>query len=302
MYAPAAMSSEYVATDLHGHTWYSDGRCWPEELVRARAAAGIRVVAVSDHDTFAGVRRAERAAASLGVVIVPAMETTSFIHFGTADAEQLHVLAYFAPGTAFETTALHARAHAVYARWQAFALEWMDTLPAGARHAIDHAGELPEMSVTEFPALTRFNARLRDRCPPLLDSFRDHHARFWTDSPALFSWQPEELIDAIRADGGLDIVAHPNRVRDKARMERVLRYASGLEVYTSRHNPAVAARFRAFAVDHGKHWTASSDDHQNAAYCRPESGTPLRTVQRILGPILAGTLTARPTYQPAPSA
>ena len=61
----------------------------------------------------------------------------------------------------------------------------------------------------------------------------------------------------------------------------VLELASGHEVYTSRHKPEVAARFREMAETKRKLWTSSSDDHQNAAYTRPPCGTPVRTLERI---------------------
>ena len=98
---------------------------------------------------------------------------------------------------------------------------------------------------------------------------------------ALFGWTPEEAIETIRADGALDVVAHPARIRDKARMDRVLEAAHGIEVYTSRHKAEVAAGFRARAEASGKHWTASADDHGHVTYIRPPDGTPRRTIDRI---------------------
>jgi hypothetical protein len=115
----------------------------------------------------------------------------------------------------------------------------------------------------------------------MYESFRRAHIAFWDDAE-LFGWEPEALIETIRADGALDVVAHATRVRDKDRMRRVLDYARGVEVYTSRHNPAVAARLLDFAITQGKHWTASTDDHQQGPYARPPSGTPRRTVEAIL--------------------
>ena len=48
--------------DLHLHTTASDGRCSPTELVRRVHAAGVRVFAVTDHDTVAGHDEAAAAA------------------------------------------------------------------------------------------------------------------------------------------------------------------------------------------------------------------------------------------------
>jgi hypothetical protein len=73
------------------------------------------------------------------------------------------------------------------------------------------------------------------------------------------------------------------RAKDRARMRQVLDFASGLEVYTSRHSPAQAVEFREYAEARGKHWTASSDDHQHTTSVHPGHGTPRRTVERLLG-------------------
>jgi len=287
-----------IPTDLHGHSLFSDGRATPEEYVRYRAALGFQFVALSDHDTFAGVRRAAATAQRAGLQLIPAMEVTSFIHLGTGDAEQIHVLAYYPPNVlrdgGLERTMLWARAQKVHRRWRRFALDWLDGLTRFERATLDPRGELPGLEGAEFPALQSFINLIAQRQRMVFESFRRHHVRFWTEDPDLFGWTPEEAIDVIRADGALDVVAHPVRVRDKARMDAVLDYASGLEVYTSRHKDTVAARFRAYAEERGKLWTASSDDHQHSAYVHPRSGTPRQTIQRILmGPPAAYAGAAR---------
>jgi 3',5'-nucleoside bisphosphate phosphatase len=276
--------TDTVATDLHGHSCYSDGRATPEDYVRFRASIGMQVIALSDHDTFAGVPRAAAAAREAGVVLVPAMEATSFIGFGTGAAEQVHVLAYFPPARlgALDDTFLGRRAALLHARWKAFVLAWMDGLAEHDRLAIDHTGELASAPAAEFPALQSMINRVFERNRILLESFHRHHVRFWDDAE-LFAWEPEALIEAIRADGALDVVAHANRVRDKERMARVLDHASGVEVYTSRHKAPIAARYLAYAESRGKYWTASSEDHQHGDYLRPPCGTPRATVERILG-------------------
>jgi hypothetical protein len=277
--------STYIATDLHGHSCFSDAWVTPETYVDVRADHGLKVIALSDHDTVAGVARASKQAKARELTLVPAMETTSFVHFGTDAAEQVHVLAYFPPrmlddGSLYETT-LFRRSTLLHERWKAFVCEWLKTLPSPTREVLE-ADALEATEPMDFPGLQLIIHRIVERAEPLYRAFQKHHVQFWTEDAELFGWEPETMIEAIRADGALDVVAHPNRIRDKARMERVLEEVSGVEVYTSRHNQAVSARFRAFAEEKGKHWTASSDDHQHGAYFKPPMGTPKRTVDRIL--------------------
>jgi hypothetical protein len=196
------------------------------------------------------------------------------------------VLAYFPPsflGERLGRTALGDRAVRANARWKAFVLEWIASLPIEQRWYLDPTGELAGLSGTAFPALQTFLDLVMQRNAQVYQRFIAHHVKYWEADRELFGWTPEEAIDLIRGEGGLDIVAHPVRARDKARMRQVLDHASGHEVYTSRHTPAVAAEFRELAESRGKHWTASSDDHQHTTYVQPPHGTPRRTVERLLG-------------------
>jgi hypothetical protein len=65
--------------DLHAHTWYSDGRDSPERLIARAAEHGIQLLAVTDHDTLAGLSEAESAGRAQGVEIVPGIEFSTYI-------------------------------------------------------------------------------------------------------------------------------------------------------------------------------------------------------------------------------
>jgi predicted metal-dependent phosphoesterase TrpH len=76
--------------DLQSHSLYSDGAMAPAEVVRAAAAAGVELLAVSDHDTAAGTAEAVAAGADTGVRVVSATEISA-IYAGRQD---LHILGY----------------------------------------------------------------------------------------------------------------------------------------------------------------------------------------------------------------
>lgn len=275
----------FVATDLHGHTYLSDGKVTPEEYVEFRRELGMRVIATADHDHFAACRRGATAARAANMMFLPAAEITSFFHFGKPEREQVHVLAYFAPemldSGKLESTFLYRRGLRVQAAWKAFVLDWLGTLDPADREAIDPEGKLESLPAADFPALQSTITLIVERCRARFDDFQKHHVHFWEDGAELFGWTPFELVEAIRGDGAIDIVAHPARYRDKSLTEELLQTATGLEVYTSRHKPEVAASYRAYAESNRKLWTASADDHQNAMYVRPVCGTPVATLERI---------------------
>ena len=63
--------------DLHTHSNYSDGSLTPSELLETAAAAGVEVMALTDHDTVAGVVEAHQRAVALGVELVPGVEISA---------------------------------------------------------------------------------------------------------------------------------------------------------------------------------------------------------------------------------
>lgn len=288
----------FVATDLHGHTLHSDGRATPEEYVEFRRSIGMKAISIADHDLMAGVRAGALAAERSGMLFLPALEVTAHINYGQSGEEQFHVLAYYPhavlEGYQLEEKVLYRRGVTVQRRWKELVLAWMNEQSAEDREALGYA-ELEALPPGLFPALQSTILRIVDRSPSgpplteerrvgLFESFRERHITFWSSegpNKDLFGWTPEEAMEAIRNDGATDVVAHPTRYRDKERTMKALDEASGIEVYTSRHKAEVAATFRELAETKRKHWTSSSDDHQNAPYARPPCGTPLRTIERI---------------------
>jgi len=60
--------------DLHVHTHFSDGKHSPADVVRMAAEAGIKILAITDHETVDGLAEAEKAGNEKGVEIVPGIE------------------------------------------------------------------------------------------------------------------------------------------------------------------------------------------------------------------------------------
>jgi predicted metal-dependent phosphoesterase TrpH len=76
--------------DLQSHSVHSDGALPAHAVVAAAAAAGVELLALSDHDTVDGVAEAQAAAREHGVRLVPAVELSSVDPLG----EDLHILGY----------------------------------------------------------------------------------------------------------------------------------------------------------------------------------------------------------------
>jgi len=76
--------------DLHSHTNESDGSCSPARLVQAAVRAGVDVLGITDHDTFAGYVQALPEARARRVELVCGIELSTRLH-----GHSVHLLAYF---------------------------------------------------------------------------------------------------------------------------------------------------------------------------------------------------------------
>jgi 3',5'-nucleoside bisphosphate phosphatase len=84
------LSADPPTFDLQSHSLHSDGALEPQAVVAAAADAGVKLLALSDHDTVDGVRQALDAGAELGLRVVPAVEISSV----DRNMQDLHVLGY----------------------------------------------------------------------------------------------------------------------------------------------------------------------------------------------------------------
>jgi predicted metal-dependent phosphoesterase TrpH len=80
--------------DLHVHSTASDGALTPEAVVNAAAEAGLAVIALTDHDTLAGVPDALKAGEAAGVRVIAGCEFSVRARWG-----EMHLLGYFLAGS-----------------------------------------------------------------------------------------------------------------------------------------------------------------------------------------------------------
>jgi 3',5'-nucleoside bisphosphate phosphatase len=76
--------------DLQSHSLYSDGELPPAAVVAAAAAAGVELLALTDHDSIAGIEEALQAAPAAGLEVIPATELSAV----DEEYEELHILGY----------------------------------------------------------------------------------------------------------------------------------------------------------------------------------------------------------------
>jgi 3',5'-nucleoside bisphosphate phosphatase len=245
--------------DLHAHSSVSDGTETPAELVAAGVAAGLDVLAITDHDSTAGWVPAFEAAQGTGITILPGMELSTQL-----DGASVHLLGYLIdpahPGLLAETERIRAerlhRAEAMVQRIAVdYALDWDDVLAQttpGATVGRPHIADalVARGHVTDRSAA--FQSILHWRG----GYYRPHQAP-----------KPIEGVELIVAAGGVPVLAHPGgRGPDRVFREKRIRglVDAGLAGVEIRHrdNPESSrAKWLAVAAHYGLLTTGSSDYH-----------------------------------------
>ncbi|SDC04599.1 hypothetical protein SAMN05660690_0328 [Geodermatophilus telluris] len=249
--------------DLHTHSAVSDGTETPAALVATAAAAGLDVVALTDHDTTDGWAAA-RAARPAGLTVVPGMELSCRWFPADEPPVSVHLLAYlFDPA--------HPALTAELTRLRAERLsrgERIVTALAAAGHPVvwERVVEASAGGVVGRPHVARALVEAGvvasvDEAFATLLSHRSPHYVAKADTDVL------EGIRLVREAGGVPVFAHGlarkrGRVVDDAAIAAMAGAGLlGLEVDHPDHGPAERDHLRGLAGELGLLVTGSSDHH-----------------------------------------
>ena len=249
-----------VRIDLHTHSTASDGTDSPARLVGAAAELGIDVIALTDHDTFAGLDEAADAARTVGVRLVPGVEVSC-----VAGDVPFHLLGYWCDP---DDAALGAelalnrddrvpRAKEITRRLAeaGYPISWEDVCAQVRPGATIGRPHLADALVAAGAVADRdeaFAELLRDGSPYVVGHhYVDHRT----------------IVPLVRASGGVAVIAHMGaasrgRVLPESAVETMTEQGlAGLEVDHPDHDAATRARLRGLAVRLGLLVTGSSDYH-----------------------------------------
>ncbi|MGW4804271.1 PHP domain-containing protein [Kitasatospora sp. NPDC004272] len=246
--------------DLHAHSNASDGTDSPAELVANAVAAGLDVVALTDHDTVAGHAEAAAAVAGTGLVLVPGAELSCQV-----GGISMHLLAYlfdpaepaFAAERELVRTDRFRRGRAIVERCRELGapISWEQVQRIAGDGSVGRphiASALVEAGVV---------ASVSDAFTPewLANGGRADVRKHETD--------PVAAVRLVRAAGGVPVFAHPGAVKrgrtvsDAVIAELAAAGLGGLEVDHTDHDEETRARLRGLAAELGLFTTGSSDYH-----------------------------------------
>src|SRR5580704_1724282 len=246
--------------DLHSHTDQSDGTFTPAELVAEASRVGLRALAITDHDTFAGYDAAVPFAAESGLELICGIELSTRYQGGS-----VHLLGYF-PVTP-PSGELRA--------WLAWVLEMRRDRNIRLIAKLQSLGlditleEVEKMGRTltgrpHFAQVLVQKGYAKD-LQNAFDVYLDESGRGFVQRQEV---PMEEALERILRSGGVPSLAHPVRVA-KNNWEKLAEYVEDLaglgmraiEVYHSDHSPENVSYYASLAQRFNLGMTGGSDFH-----------------------------------------
>ena len=264
-----------MLADLHMHSTVSDGWRDPDEVAHLAADRGVRVIALTDHDTFQGVECARSVAHRRGLGYVPALEVTTY-----PPNQMRHILGHGVDIRHPQLLAILDRTQRVFRRQTEAWLKVLDEQGIGHGPRLEAFAYKPTVMPGAVLKVLLQHGLMTEK--DAWDSARKAvdfmPADFYAPIPS-----PREAIDAIHAAGGLAVHAHPGSVPDQDLMKEVLPLLDGLEVYTRRHRPEQIPLYEELANRHGLLMTAGTDYHgfNGDDYQAPEHVIDLRYLEKL---------------------
>jgi len=256
----AHMPSDVPVIDLHTHSSCSDGTQSPGEVVASAAAAGVSVMALTDHDVIAGWAPAAAAGLQLGLTVVPGLELST-----QAGGVSVHMLAYLVDPDHEELTTLMAtiRSHRDTRMQRTVELLATDGFPVDYDAIVGFVGKGVTLGRPHIAdALVRAGA-FEDRnaaFAEVLHGRSQYYVRHWAPHAS-------DAVQVIRAAGGVPIMAHPfAHARGRTVSVSVIAGLvdagmAGLEVHHRDHDADAMQQAGALCRDWGLIATGSSDYH-----------------------------------------
>ena len=239
--------------DLHMHSTASDGALAPAAVARAAAVAGLGAIALTDHDTVAGVDEAREEGERLDIRVIAGVELSA-----TEDGQETHLLG------------LHlARIDELERHLAGF----RDARRTRAEHMVERLNSLGiPITMASIETQAAGGAIGRPHVARALvqggwvADHRDAFDRYLGAGRPGFVAKPRlgiaEAIRLVHEAGGLAVLAHPGAECSRARIEQLARLGlDGLEVRHPSHSPDEMARLGRIAEELGLVPSGGSDWH-----------------------------------------
>lgn len=242
-----------MIADLHVHTNESDGTWTPRQLVLEAARRSLAAVAITDHDTTAGIEEAKRYAPKT-LKIIPGVELSC----RTPEVANVHILGLWIS----EYPPLEEQLAIMRQSRLTRMAEILDRLRS-IGISISHE-EVATFANKEV--LSRSHAASALVARGIVGTKEEAFQRYLNEgAPAYasrYKLEPEEAVKLITGAGGIPVLAHPGLLKDLAVLPRLVDAGVvGLEVVHPSHSPSQTEFFRQLAREWGLLPSGGSDCH-----------------------------------------
>lgn len=243
-----------MLVDLHVHTTASDGLDSPEEVVIKAKRRGLGALAITDHDTLAGVKPALSAGRANGIEILPGIELSAEV-----DEDEVHILGYLLDDTnaqILETISFFRDCRLERIKKMVDKLRELGFAVTLQRvQAISGSGSIGRPHLAA--ALVELGA--------VLDVAEAFDKLIGRGAPAYvprYHLPPLEAIRLIRAAHGVPVLAHPGLDKAGERIPELIRAGlGGIEAYHPAHTRELCAYYHRLAEGQHLLVTGGSDYH-----------------------------------------
>ncbi|MDO8491650.1 MAG: PHP domain-containing protein [Dehalococcoidia bacterium] len=267
--------------DLHLHTTASDGRLRPGEMVRLAARLGLKVIAITDHDSVEGITEALNAAREFpSLTVVPGVEMSTDV-----PRSEIHILGYFIEYQDREfNLMLESLRNSRVVRAQRM-VQKLDGL--GVHIEWSRVAELAGDASVGRPHVAQAMLE-KGHVSSLKEAFDRYLGR---NGPAYVEREkltPTEVVQLISSVRGLPVLAHPGSLTDglDSLLDELQKAGLvGMEVYYSDYTPDTVSHLAAVARKHGLLACGGSDYHaMDSAEETPPGGShvPLAAAEALI--------------------
>jgi len=246
--------SEKKPFDLHMHTTASDGVYSPAEMVRKGHEAGLKLIAITDHDTLAGIEEGKAEAEKLGITFISGVEISTKYEGISVD-----ILGYGVTSNARLNDVLLSLRDGREDRALRIIQKFNDIgMPITMEDVLEFSGK----GVIARPHIARAIVKKGyvNEYQKVFDDYLADGKPCCIDKVIL---TPQEGIELIRESGGVAVLAHPVLIGDDELVGRLIEenHFDGIEVWHRKQDFNDQKRYMEMAQQYGLMTTGGSDFH-----------------------------------------
>jgi hypothetical protein len=240
-------------TDLHMHSYYSDGYHSPEKVIEKAKSHGIQILSITDHDSVNGISEATEYAEKFGIEVIPGVEISTDIR----DTE-VHILGYFVDAKNkdlehylnFFREERYKRAIRIVKKLNILDLDiTLDDVLVFAKDSAIGRPHIAQALLAKGQVKSFFEAFYK---------YIGNHAPAYERKVHL---SPQSAFKIINDAGGLSFIAHPGNMPEILIKELIDAGVDGIEVIHPSHSPEQVKFYRGIVIEYFLLESGGSDFH-----------------------------------------